>query len=116
MKLIVKFAISIITFFVVAYFGSALVMPSVTIVNNSGDFIEQIEVALPSSNLDFGSLKNGEHNTLHYALEQNDGVYSYQFKREDLAVVRGTCGNVASYEFHKRVLITINKNNKIVCS
>ncbi len=90
-------------------------MPSVTIVNKSGAVIEQVEVALPSSNLNFGALMDGEENTLHYSLEQSDGVYNYQFKSKNSVMFRGSCGYVTNNEIHKRVVITLNKNNEVVC-
>jgi hypothetical protein len=85
-----------------AYYGSAFIMPSITIVNNSGHIIEQMEIALPSSNLNFGTLMNTEQNTLHYTLEQNDGVYNYKFKHENSTVFLGSCGYVTNNEIHKR--------------
>ena len=120
MKFAVKFVISIFVLLVVAYYGSAFVMPSVTIVNNSTQFIDQIEVALPSSNLNFGGLNVGETNTLHYSLEQNDGEYQYQFTQTQTndaepVVYRGSCGYVTGNEIHKRVVITLNANNVVEC-
>lgn len=99
----------------VAYYGSAFIMPSVTIVNKSDLVIEQASLSLPSSNLNFGTLIRNEENTLHYSLEQNDGVYHYQFKVKGLADIKGSCGEVLNYEFHKRVAITFTENNKVVC-
>jgi hypothetical protein len=115
-KLITKLVIAMLTVLVVAYYGSAFVMPSITIVNNSGHTVEQIEIALPSSNLNFGSLMTGEQNTLHYTLRQNDGAYHYKFKHEDSSIFRGTCGYVTKNEIHKRVIITLKKNNEVVCT
>ena len=115
MKFIIKLVISILVILIVAYFGSAFVMPSITIVNSSGHNTEQTEVALPSSNLSFGALMNGEQNTLYYNLEQSDGVYSYTFKYENTAVISGSCGYVTSNEIHKRVVITLNEYNQVVC-
>ncbi|UAA38441.1 hypothetical protein KIH87_17445 [Paraneptunicella aestuarii] len=115
MKLVVRIVISILVVMVVAYYGSVFVMPSVTIVNKSGNVVEQAEVALPNSNLNFGMLEDGEVNTLHYFLKQSDGVYNYQFKSENLVMLRGSCGYVTNNEIHKRVVITLNKNNDVVC-
>jgi hypothetical protein len=113
MKLITKMVISVLVIIVVAYYGSAFIMPSVTIINKSGEVVTLVEVALPNSNLNFGSLADGEENTLHYFLEQSDGVYHYQFKSS--VVVSGSCGYVTNNEIHKRVIITLNKNNEVVC-
>ncbi|WP_394229365.1 hypothetical protein [Shewanella colwelliana] len=116
MKLIAKIVISILVVIAVVYYGSAFVMPSVTVVNKSGDVVEQVEVALPNSNLNFGALTDGEENTLHYSLEQSDGVYNYQFKSKSSVVFRGSCGYVTNNEIHKRVVITVNKSNDVACS
>ena len=115
MKLIVKIVISILVVIVVTYYGSAYVMPSVTIVNKSGNVVEQVVVTLPNSNLNFGSLIDGEDNTLHYAIEQSDGVYNYRFKSKTVYVLSGSCGYVTNNEIHKRVVITLKKSNKVVC-
>ncbi|MCC2615450.1 hypothetical protein LJ739_04250 [Aestuariibacter halophilus] len=116
MKLVSKIVLSLFILLVVAYYGSAFVMPSVTVVNKSGVALEEVEVALPSSNLDFGALENGEENTLHYSLDQSDGVYNYHFKRNSSVIFRGSCGYVTGNELHKRVVITFNENNEVVCS
>ncbi|KXI27442.1 hypothetical protein AX660_22265 [Paraglaciecola hydrolytica] len=50
-------------------------MPSVTIVNKSGNVIEQVEVALPSSNLNLGALRGREENTLHYHIYNKTMVF-----------------------------------------
>ncbi|WP_434951113.1 hypothetical protein ACRWQL_16450 [Shewanella sp. HL-SH4] len=115
MKLIVKVVISTFVIACFAYYGSLFVMPSVTIENHSTSAIKQIEVALPSSNLNFGAINDGEKNTLYYSLEQNDGMYRYQFENENSAVYNGSCGYVTSNELHKRFIITINKNNQVIC-
>jgi hypothetical protein len=115
MKLIIKLVISLLVILAVAYYGSVFVMPSITIVNNSGRITEQMEVTLPSSNLNFGALMNGEHNTLHYTLDQKDGDYRYKFKHENSTVYFGICGDVTNNEIHKRVVITVNENNQVIC-
>jgi hypothetical protein len=115
LKSILKIIISIIVIIVVVFYGSAFVMPSITIVNNSGAKIEQVEVVLPSSKLSFGTLLDGEDNTLHYSLKQSDGVYNYQFKSKDSVVFRGSCGYVTNNEINKIVVNTLHKNNEVVC-
>jgi hypothetical protein len=115
MKLIVNIVIVILAAIAIAYYGSFFILPSVTVVNKSGVFIEQVEVALPSSNLNFGALIDGEKNTLHYSLKQVNGLYNYKFTRENSIAFKGSCGYVTSYEFHKRVVITLLKNKQVVC-
>jgi hypothetical protein len=115
MKLIVKLVISALVILIAAYYGSAYIMPSVSIVNNSGSVIELAEVTLPNSNLNFGEVKNGDTNTLHYALKQNDGVYNYQLKSKNAVVFSGSCGYVTNNQFTKRVVITLKNTNEVVC-
>jgi hypothetical protein len=116
MKLITKLVVSMLAVLVFAYYGSEFVMPSITIVNDTGQNLKQMKVALPSSNLDFGAIKHGEQNTLLYTLKQNDGAYQYKFKHENSAAVSGTCGYVTKNEIHKRVIITLKENNEVVCT
>jgi len=115
MKRLTKFIASLLLLLVIGYYGSAFILPSITLVNNSGYVIEQAEVSLPSSNLNFGSLQNGEENTLHYALNQTDGTYNYHIKVKEMSEFEGNCGSVTNNEIHKRIVILINQNNKIIC-
>ena len=116
MNIIVKTVVSILVVMVVAYYGGTYLMPSVTIVNKSGNVIDLAELALPNSNLNFGVLMDGEENTLHYSPEQSDGVYNYHFKSKSSGEFRGSCGYVTNNQIHKRVVITIKENNEVVCA
>ena len=115
MKLVFKVFIFALVIACLGYYGSAFVMPSVTIENQSGVTFKRVEVILPSSKLNFGTMNDGDFNTLHYSFGQNDGVYTYQFENENSAVLSGSCGYVTGYEVHKRVIITINDNNQVSC-
>lgn len=90
------------------------VIPSVTIVNRSGDVIELARVSLPSSGLDFGRLDPASENTIHYAPEQSDGVYQIRIGFAGGAGISGVCGSVTRNEIHKRQLIAIYSSS-IVC-
>jgi len=116
MKLLYKIVFSVTVFLVVLYYSSFYILPSITIVNNSGAQITQAEIDLPSTHLDFGSIEQGTSNTLHYALtQQRDGVYTYRIDAKDLAVYHGSCGYVTNNELHKRVVIYIASNAQVVC-
>jgi hypothetical protein len=91
------------------------VMPSITIINNSGVKIEQAEITLPANHLDFGTIANNQQNTLHYALNQSDGSYHYTFKLTGLSAISDNCGYVTQNEIHKRVFISINHNFEVIC-
>lgn len=105
----------VIAIAVIAYYASFYVMPSITIVNNSGLTIETSKVRLPNSKLDFGSVETGHSNALYYSLNQADGEYQYEFIMSDDSVLDGECGYLTHSEINKRVLITINEN-EVVCN
>jgi hypothetical protein len=65
--------------------------------------------------MNFEVLMNGEQNTLHYTLEQKDSVYRYKFKHENSTVYHGSCGDVTNIQIHKKVVMTLNKNNQVMC-
>lgn len=113
MKVLISVAV-ILAIAVFAYYGSFYVMPSITIVNNSGLSIETSKVRLPNSKLDFGKLENGHSNTIHYSLTQADGEYEYKFILSDESLIDGECGYLTQNEINKRVWITINEK-EVVC-
>ena len=90
-------------------------MPSITVINNSGAEIESATINLPSSNLDFGPISDGQSNTLHYSLDQADGVYKYQFDFVDELLIEGECGYVTQDEINKRVSLIISSKD-VVCN
>jgi hypothetical protein len=100
---------------IAAYYGSFYVMPSISVVNNSGAHIKSMTVNLPSSHLDFGTISQGQTNTLHYSLDQADGVYEYQIGFADELSIQGKCGYVTQNEINKRVSLIIGSKD-IVCS
>lgn len=115
MKFVFQVVVFVVVLTCVGYYGSAFVMPSVTIENQSGAALKRVEVMLPGSKLNFGPMNDGDLNTLHYSLNQNDGVYNYQFEDENAVVEAGFCGAVTGYDIHKRTIITIHKNNQVNC-
>jgi len=115
MKLLIKLALLVISLLFITYYSVMFIMPSITIINTSGVTIDQAEITLPANHLDFGAIVNAQQNTLHYALNQNDGSYQYNFKMTGLADIKGDCGYVTQNEIHKRVYISINHNLEVIC-
>jgi hypothetical protein len=99
---------------VAAYYGTFYVMPSVSIINNSGVGIESATIKLPSSHLDFGPISQGQTNTIHYSLQQADGIYDYNFDFADGESIHGKCGYVTQGEINKRVSLIISKQ-EVTC-
>ncbi|MDF2177745.1 hypothetical protein P2G88_05735 [Aliiglaciecola sp. CAU 1673] len=114
-KYIYKFALALAILALTAYYGSAFILPSVTVENSSTFAIEEVRVELPSSGLNFGSIEPGQRNTLHYSLKQAEGVYQYQIKFKEAGVVKGTCAQVSDNQFHKRMLLEIKQADEVRC-
>jgi hypothetical protein len=109
-KVFLLSVIALLAILVGVYYGSFYVMPSITIINNSGVTIESAKVRLPNSNLDFGSVESVQKSTLHYYLSQNDGEYEYKFIFSDDVSIAGACGYLTKNEINKRVSITVTPN------
>ena len=90
------------------------VLPSIKIVNNSGSLLAHAVTKLPKSNLDFGSIENAQSNTIHYSLDQADGVITYQFTFREGAEQNGNCMYIAQNEVNERIVINVYKD-EIVC-
>ncbi len=61
MKLLIKTILLVISLLLITYYSVMFIMPSITIVNNSGISIEQAEITLPANHLDFGTIANKNH-------------------------------------------------------
>ena len=114
LKVVLYLVAGIMLILVTAYYGTFYVMPSVSVINNSGADIKSAIINLPGSHLDFGPISQGQSNTIHYSLDQADGVYEYQFDFADKQSIHGECGYVTQDEINKRVSLTISRKN-VVC-
>ena len=115
MKGVLKISIVLAVIVAAAYLISFYVMPSVTITNTSDTSIQTAEVKLPNGGLDFGPIEAKGQNTIHYSLEQNDGVYRYHIVLKNGDVLDGECGYVTNNEVHKRFEILVQEGNEVVC-
>ncbi len=114
MNWLLKVIVAALSFFVVCYSLYFYMAPNVTVVNKSNLALTEVNVALPSSNLDFGAIAEGQKNTIYYALSQQDGAYHYTIVLGG-EIYSGRCGYVTSHELHKRFVITIEKSKIITC-
>lgn len=131
MKLLSKIILLTSALPVVVYHGYFFMLPSVTVVNNSGERLRAV-VTLPVSNLDFGEIEAGEDNQIYYEVSQPDGDYQYQFTIGDDAGVdagvdaegntgrreqkiQGRCGYVTHSQYHQRVKIIVNQQLEVSC-
>ena len=116
MKVVLRIIIAVMFVLFAAYKLIFFILPSVTVVNDSEVTIKQATVTLPSSNLDFGLIDREIENTIHYSLEQSDGVYRYQFDLLNGERVAGECGYVTNNEVHKRVRIELHADHRVRCT
>ncbi len=115
MKLAGKIIGAAVLILAALYYGSFLIMPSITVSNDSDATIQSVHVTLPDSTLNFGSINRQQQNTIHYALHQSNGDYQYRVVDSNGAIRTGRCGSVMNNEIHKRVQIQVNKHD-VICS
>ena len=115
MNLFIKIIIVVLAFFVASYYLYFYISPSVTVINKSALETTKVNVTLPNSNLNFGSIESDQKNTLYYSLSQKTGTYSYSIHLADKELT-GTCGYITSNEINKRVVIIFDKNKEVNCS
>lgn len=115
MKVVLKVLVALGIIIFAVYKVSFYMMPSVTVLNNSGEVVIEFTVKLPNSNLNFGYLEPSQTIEIHYSIEQSDGSYEYRVVFDNKTVLSGTCGYATSSEIHKRVSLTVMRN-KVVCS
>ena len=93
-----------------------LLMPRVIVDNLSLEEVHSVTVKLPSSKLEFGSIKKGSMQTIYYAINQSDGTYNYVVEYAGGEKVSGECGYVTSNEIGKSFLLTLRPERVISCN
>jgi len=114
MNLFIKITLVILFFVITSYYLYFYISPSVTVINETEQLIAKVNVSLPKSNLNFGSIKHNQKNTIYYSLAQDDGSYNYSFKIGS-KVITGSCGYLKNNEINKRLVITVRKRQLIDC-
>lgn len=115
MNLLVKITVAILFIVIASYYLYFYITPSVTVINKSEYVITKVNVSLPKSNLNFGSIEFEQANTIFYSLSQHDGSYNYSFNLGDKTIT-GACGYLTNNEFNKRFVITVSRRNLVGCS
>jgi len=91
-------------------------MPRVIVDNLSLEQVYSVTVQLPSSKLEFGSIKKGSMKIIYYAINQSDGTYNYAVEYADGEKVSGECGYITSNEIGKSFLLTLRPERVITCN
>ncbi|RHW74558.1 hypothetical protein [Colwellia sp. RSH04] len=115
MNLLVKITAAILFLVIAFYYLYFYITPSVTVINKSDYVITRVNVTLPESNLNFGSIELEQANTIHYSLSQHDGSYKYSFNIGG-KLIAGACGYLTNNELNKRFVITVNNKSLVDCS
>ena len=115
MNLLVKITITIFLLVIASYYLYFYFTPSVTVINKSEYVITKVNVSVPKSNLNFGSIELEQVNTIYYSLSQHDGSYNYSLNI-DGKLITGACGYLTNNELNKRLVITVSKRNLVGCS
>ncbi len=115
MNLLVKITVTILFLVIASYYLYFYITPSVTVINKSEYVITKVNVSLPKSNLNFGSIELEQANTIHYSLSQHDGSYNYSFNIGG-KLITGACGYLTNNELNKRFVITVSKRNLVGCN
>jgi hypothetical protein len=114
MKLLLKIAIVLTLVFSALNKLYFYINPSVTVINKSEHIILEVNIKLPESNLNFGTVERGGENSIYYELSQSDGNYQYSFKLGN-TITEGKCGYLTKNEINKRFFLIINKSNFVSC-
>lgn len=114
MKFVLKLTFFFMFFLSATYYLYFYISPSITVKNESEQTLLELNVKLPNSNLNFGSIERGQKNTIYYELSQNDGSYQYSFKLKD-KLIEGKCGFLTNDEINKRFVLIIDNNSFVSC-
>ncbi|WP_108944655.1 hypothetical protein [Shewanella halifaxensis] len=106
--------VSVIGLFI-AYHIYLFMMPSVKIVNQSGQLLTRVEITLPSNNLVFDNIAPSKTARIHYSTDQADGDYAYHIRLSSGQHINGRCGSVTHDQYMKVLELTVDSEDKVSC-
>ena len=112
-SLIIFIVTSLLLF--IGYHIYLFMMPSVKIVNQSGQILTRVEVNLPSNRLVFDNIAPTETMRIHYKTDQADGEYAYQIRLSSGAYLNGQCGSVTHDQYMKVLELIVDSENRVNC-
>ncbi|GIU27837.1 hypothetical protein L2719_12660 [Shewanella schlegeliana] len=107
-------AFSVLCLFI-GYHAYLFIMPSVKVINQSGQLLTRVEVSLPSNNLVFDNIGPKQTMRIHHSTEQADGDYAYRIRLSSGAYINGRCGYVTHDQYMKVLKLTINNDDQVSC-
>ena len=99
----------------VGYHAYLFIMPSVKIVNLSGQLLTRVEVSLPSNNLVFDNIGPKQTMRIHHSTNQSEGDYAYRIRLSSGTYINGRCGKVSNDQYMKVLELTINQDDQVSC-
>ncbi|MCK8044990.1 hypothetical protein MSG37_08835 [Shewanella sp. 1CM18E] len=99
----------------IAYNLYLFVMPSVKVVNQSGQILTRVEISLPSNNLVFDNIAPSKTARIHHSTDQADGEYAYRIRLSSGEYINGRCGSVTHDQYMKVLELTIDSEDKVSC-
>lgn len=112
-SLIIFIVTSLLLF--IGYHIYLFIMPSVKIVNQSGQILTRVEVSLPSNRLVFDNIAPAQTMRIHYSTDQADGEYAYQIRLSSGAYIKGQCGYVTHDQYMKVLELTVDSEDRVNC-
>lgn len=107
-------AFSVLCLFI-GYHAYLFIMPSVKVINQSGQLLTRVEVSLPNNNLVFDNINPTQTMRIHHSTEQKDGDYAYRIRLSSGIHIDGRCGYVTHGQYMKVLKLTVNSDNKVSC-
>ncbi|ABZ75168.1 hypothetical protein Shal_0593 [Shewanella halifaxensis HAW-EB4] len=107
-------AFSVLCLFI-GYHAYLFIMPSVKVINQSGQLLTRVEVSLPSNNLVFDNIGPSQSARIHHSTEQADGDYAYRIRLSSGKHINGRCGYVTHDQYMKVLKLTVNRDAKVKC-
>ncbi|GIU06374.1 MULTISPECIES: hypothetical protein [unclassified Shewanella] len=107
-------AFSVVCLFI-GYHAYLFIMPSVKVINQSGQLLTRVEVSLPSNNLVFDNIRPKQTMRIHHSTDQSDGDYAYRIRLSSGTYISGRCGKVTNDQYMKVLELTINNDDKVRC-
>ncbi|MGS0696552.1 hypothetical protein [Shewanella sp. 0m-4] len=100
----------------IGYHAYLFIMPSVKVINQSGQILTRVEVSLPSNNLVFDNIAPTQTMRIHYNTDQADGDYAYSIRLSSGEHINGRCGYVTHDQYMKVLELTIDSDDQVSCA
>lgn len=116
--IVINMLLWLLAFFCVGYtiyLGYFMIMPRVTIANDSGVALSSARVQLPDRQLSFDAVAPGQESTLYHGPVAMAGAYFYQVQLPSGEEHQSSCGNIKANALFLHMKIRLGADNQISC-